>query len=210
MHPSSLAASARTHSPWLSVEAYVLPQLLEVAAGAHGIVAAVLVAPHDLVRAGEVVAIVEQLRPSVRDGADRTLCVKAPTDGLVTRCWVSAGDAVAASSPVLSMASSEEVLVIARFPAAAAADLCSGGHAQVRVPVTAPGTRSTKIVSVLRAMNDPGDEERTGARMTRIVLSLPNAPPEALWPGTPAAVEIDPTHAPELDAGSWADARSHA
>jgi len=182
MDALSPEAPSPTLAPVRALEAYVVPQLVEVNAGTDGLVTAVDVAPHDVVRRGQRVAVLELLSRSHRGGR-ASIDVHAPATGVVTRCWVSPGSVVAATRPLIAIARSEEVLVVARFGPEHGARLRRGAAATVLFDgcERLPGT----IVRLWTAQEpDP--------RTTRAVVSLPAAPADALWPGTYADVEVLP------------------
>jgi len=166
----------------------VSPHLVEVSAGAPGVVTALAVAPRERVERGQIIAVVERLWPSP-DAAGRTVVVRAPVAGLVTRTWATTGDLVSASWPIVGIATCDEVLVVARFPAAASRSVRRGDPATVHVRGNAPGTRPARVVSVSPPWG-VGEACMPEGRITHVVLSLPDAPTDAVWPGTPAQVEI--------------------
>jgi hypothetical protein len=88
----------------------------------------------------------------------------------------------------VSIASSENVLVSAKFLAGCLAGLDRDSaavvlHGKGCDPIAA------SVISVIASewglVDGPAD-----APSTRVVLSLSNAPPEVLWPGTPVEVVI--------------------
>jgi hypothetical protein len=182
---NALIDRSRSSPPLRSVEAYVLPDVVEVTAGARGIIRSVRFAPRDVVFRGQTVATFEPLRS--RGKHDRGVAaVTSPMTGMVTRCWVNPDDEIGRASPLVCIASSENVLVSAKFPAGSSLRLGHGARAVVRCACeSVPAT----IVSIIRR---PGsdDREESEARITRVVLAVSIAPFEALWPGTPVQVEI--------------------
>ena len=177
--------AARPSTPTLqSIFACVVPHFFEVTAAGPGTVTSVLVDRRHVVRRGQTLAIVEPVGPHAV-GERRGVALKAPTAGLVTRRWASPGDAVGRGTPVLSVASAENVLIVARFPARASLHLTCGSAAHLHG--AARGPLLATVVSVLEA---PEWAKGDDASSTRVVLSLPQAPAEALWPGTPVRVEI--------------------
>jgi biotin carboxyl carrier protein len=168
-----------------SFEGYVLPHLTDVTAGTAGVVSSILVSPHEVVQPGQTVAVLERL--SSCGGEDRSrVAVKAPAAGLVTRCWATTGELVGANWPILSIARSEDVMVVARFPPGHSARICRGCAATV---LLAGEEREAFPASILTVIEAP-DADAPDARSARVVLSFPAPPAKALWPGTPARVEI--------------------
>jgi hypothetical protein len=167
-----------------SLEAYVVPHFLEVPAGVRGTVTSVF-QPRDVVRRGQTVATLEPLGPR-REHEHCAVPVKAPVTGLVTRRWASPGDRIGPASPVLSIASAENVFVVARFPAGTSSWFGRGSAAALLHP-GARGAVPATIVSITEAPEWGGGADGCP---TRVVLSLPSAPPEVLWPGTLVRVEI--------------------
>jgi hypothetical protein len=182
-----LTTSSWSSKVFRSLEAHVVPHLVEVAAGIDGIVASV-VAPHDVVQRGQTVAVFERLWP--RDDHQH-VAVTAPVPGLVTRCWAQTGDPIGRASPILHIASRDDVLVVARFAAETVARLRRGSNAAVFLVAGEPEPLSATIMSVVEVPEAGASE---GARASRssaaVVISLPHAPVEALWPGAAAHVEV--------------------
>ncbi len=169
--------SARTGS----FDGYVLPHLVDVTVGTPARVKNVLVSPHEILRSGDIVAGVERLFPG-RDREWRPVSIQAPVPGIVTRCWAMEGDVVGSTWPILSVASAESVLVVAHCPAEHATRIRNGEAATIIVAGEAfPG----RVVSV------SGIAEVSATQTsTRVVLSFPDPPSNALWPGTPVQIEI--------------------
>jgi hypothetical protein len=185
-----LTASPRVAARLRSVEAYVLPHLIDVTAGAHGTVTSVDVVPRAIVRRGQRLATLQPAEPR-RDDDDCAVIVRAPVTGLVTRCRVSVGETLRRASPLVSIASSENVLVSAKFVAGCLAGLDRDSaavvlHGKGRDPI---GASVISVIACEWALVD-GPADAADARSTRVVLSLSNAPPEVLWPGTPVEVVI--------------------
>jgi multidrug resistance efflux pump len=177
-----------TASAVRSGEGYVVPRFVEVTAGAHAIVTSLAVAPRDVVHRGQTIATVEQLGAG-GDGRRRQVSIQAPVTGLVTRRWAKVGDVVAGAWPILSIASSHEVMVAARFPSRDAAHLRRGASASVLLRGAARATVPGTIVSVVDAPEaDAGRGEAD--RRACVVVSLAVAPPGAVWPGSGARVDI--------------------
>ncbi len=110
----------------------------------------------------------------------------APTPGLVVRCWAATGDPVGPGRAAVSMTSSDDVLVVARFGPAALPLLRRGDAATALVGVRgSPADAAVVSVTELPDLS-PGDGP------IRVVLRIPSAPVEALWPGTRATIELAP------------------
>jgi multidrug resistance efflux pump len=187
--PRTIVASAPNRRRLTSLEAYVVPHLVDVAARTHGVVASVAATPHEVVGRGQALAVVERLS-SVPGGQGRIVTVTAPVAGVVTRSWATPGDLVGQSWPILTIASAEDVLVVARFPGASSGRLRRGDRATVCVGGGASGPHPATIISVVGPLGDTEAGVAPDARCTRALLSFPNPPAEALWPGIPAQVEI--------------------
>jgi hypothetical protein len=174
-------------TPLRSFEGYALPHLVDVSAGRRRAVTSLLVSPHDVVRRGQTVALVEPVSPG-HDGCE----VKAPVAGLVIRCCAATGQPLAGNWPILTIASSENLLVVARFAPGNLSRIRHGDTATVRFGGGEGVALAARIVSAVEAPDpDPSADGRDG-RSIRVVLSVPDAPPKALWPGTPARVAIEP------------------
>ncbi len=178
---STSASTARNAPPLRSLDGYVLPHLVDVTAGAPARVKAVLVSPHDVLRRGDVVASVEPLFAG-GDQESRPIPIRAPVDGVVTRCWAMIGDIVGSIWPILSVASAERVLIVARFAAGTAAHIRTDHAALVIVGEEAFPAHVVGISGVT--------EVSASETSTRVVLSFPDPPANGLWPGTPVVVEI--------------------
>ncbi len=170
-----------------SLEAHVVPHLVQVAAGMDGIVSSV-VAPHDIVERGQTVAVLERLWP--RDDHDQHATVTAPVPGFVTRCWAKAGDLVGRTWPILYIASRDDVLVVARFTAETVTRLRRGSRAAVFLVAGGREPLSATIMSVVEIPEAGASEGASAPRSAAVVLSLIHAPVEALWPGSAAQVEV--------------------
>jgi len=182
-----LTTSSRSSMVFGSLEAHVIPRLVQVAAGTDGIVSSVA-APHDAVERGQTVAVVERLWP--RDDYDQRVAVTAPAPGVVTRCWAKAGDLVGRTWRILHIASSEDVLVVARFAAETVARFRQGNRTAIFLGPGEPEPLSATIISVVEVPEAGASEGAAGARCVRVVLSLSHAPVEALSPGSAAHVEV--------------------
>jgi HlyD family secretion protein len=177
-------------APLRSLEAYLVPHVIDVTAGAHGRVSTVFFGACQVVRCEQTVATCEPLGPR-RQRERGTFSLKAPVTGLVTRRWVSPGDRVVRSSPIVSIASSANVLVVAKFPAGSSVTL-GGSSASVLLDGSARAALPASIITVVEAPEWVPGDGAPDARPTRVVLLLPCAPAEVLSPGTPVRVEIRP------------------
>lgn len=177
-----------------STRAYVLPRLVDVSSGTRAIVKSLAVAPQDVVKPGQTVAVLERIWPRV-DGDHGDIDAKSPIGGLVARCRARVGDLIGGSWPILSIASGQDVMVMAHFPAESAPLLRRGLQGTVAIG-NSPEPFPATIVTVIGPGEGSSAEAPAGDRLVRIVLSIPNASPEALWPGTPAEVEIFPWQEP--------------
>jgi multidrug resistance efflux pump len=176
-----------------SLEAYVVPQVLDVVTRAPGFVSTILVREHDLVVRGQPLVDVERRWEAWPQWSDHEAleCVKAPTSGRIVRCWVAVGNAVGPMRPIVSIASCEDVLVVARFARGTGSCLRSARLASVLIDGSSAKATPAKIVSVVE-VPDGGDEEdpELASGAIRVVLQLGSAPDEALWPGIPVLVEV--------------------
>jgi multidrug resistance efflux pump len=169
-----------------SLYACVVPHFFEIAAAAPGTVTSIFVDRRQVVRRGQTLAIVEPAALHVV-GERRGVALRAPAAGLVARRWASPGDVVGRGSAVLSIASAEDVLVVAKFRAGTSQLLGRGATALLH-----GAGREPLLATVTSVVEAPEWAEGDDAAPTRVVLSLPRAPAEALWPGTPVRVEIRP------------------
>jgi multidrug resistance efflux pump len=183
-----LTASPPSSAPLSSLEAYVSAHLVDVSAGIRGVVRSVVVAPNDVVGCGDTLAVLDPVSPRGQRH-DHAFKVNAPVAGLVIQCWAAPGESLTDHQPILTIARSDRVIVIARFPPGNRERLRAGASGTVRVAGDAARDVAATIVS---AVEGPDADEAPGGRSTRVVLSIAKAPPEALWPGTPAYVRIDP------------------
>jgi multidrug resistance efflux pump len=187
MSGARLDGSPRTCGAVRSLEAHVVPQLVDVTAGSHGIVISLAVAPGEVVHRGQPVATLESLSaPGQRGGH---VAVEAPVAGLVTRCWAMVGDVVSGSWPIMSISSPEDVMVVGRFSPDDAARIPRGAPANVVFHAADRATVPGTVVSVIEAV-EPCAPEGAPDRRGCVVVSLLAAPPEVLWPGRDAEVEI--------------------
>jgi multidrug resistance efflux pump len=187
MTATLLTTSTRSSTVFRSLEAHVVPHLVQVDAGTDGIVSSV-VAAHEVVERGQTVAVLERLSP--RDDHDQQVAVTAPVPGVVIRCWAKAGDLVGRAWPILHIASRDDVVVVARFAAETVARLRRGSNAAVFLVAGKPEPRSATIMSVVEVADTGASEGAHASRSAAVVLSLPHAPVEALWPGSAAHVEV--------------------
>jgi multidrug resistance efflux pump len=176
---SARRLAARTVS---SSEAHVLPHLVEIAPPHEGVVARVFIMDDDVVSIGQhLVEIV--------CGAKRSL-VKSSVPGVVSRCRVRVGDAVARSRPLLSIVRTDDVLVVARFEPSVGPELQSGDLVSVRFPrVTAQSVAAT-LIRVTGVHGSETSAARHEESIVRVVARLHSAPPAALWSGVQAVVDV--------------------
>jgi multidrug resistance efflux pump len=178
-----------------SLEAYVLPRVVDVLPGRGGRVIALLVGDYGPVACGQALARLDRRwdpsPPRADDPIELEAVVRAPTSGLVSRCWASVGEAVGPTRPLLSIASSEEVLVVARFARGALSRLRSGRPGLVAVVGSSREASPARIETIVEAPDRGGADRRVvDDGPVRVVLRLASAPLEALWPGRPAEVEV--------------------
>ena len=191
MASTVLTASSPSSTRQRSLEAYVLPHLVDVTPGVHAIVKCVLVEPHGVVRRGQTVAVLDRLLTQREEDPDQ-LVIEAPAAGLVTRCWATAGDIVAGAWPIVSIASAENVFVVARFAPDSMARIRVQGAASVRLIGAKPEAFPATIVTVVEAPDEGAVLGGRDARSIRVVVTFSDAPAKLLWPGTPVHVEVDP------------------
>jgi hypothetical protein len=182
---SALPPSSPSCATLRSLEAYVVPHLVDVTAAARGAVASILVEPRAVVRRGQTVAVLEPFGRR-REPEPRAAPLKAPVAGLVIRCWASPGDVVWRASPVLSIASTDDVLVVAKFPAGTSAWIDRGSAAAL----LHPGARGPLPATIVTIVEAPEWGRGVDGCPARVVLSLADPPTDVLWPGTPVRVEI--------------------
>lgn len=174
-----------------SVEGYVLPHLVDVSARAHGRVRSILVAPHDSVRRGQSLVVFDRAFDRSEDDHG-AIIINSPVTGLVTRCWATQGEIVAGTWPLLSIASSENVLVVARFVAGNAPPIEPHGVATVLLSGREGDAYPARVMNVVMAPAPCAETGGPDTRSMHVALSFPDAPAKALWPGTPVVVELDP------------------
>jgi hypothetical protein len=182
---SALTASIPSCATLRSLEAYVVPHFVDVTAAARGAVTSILVEPRDAVRRGQTVAMLEPLGRR-REPEHGAVPLTAPVTGLVIRRWASPGDVVGHASPVLSIASADDVLVVAKFPAGTSAWIERGSAAAL----LHPGARGPLPATIVTIVEAPEWGHEVDGCPARVVLSLPDPPADVLWPGTPVRVEI--------------------
>ena len=176
-----------------SLEAYVLPHVVDVMTHVLGTVTALFVGDYEIVVQGQPLAQVERRweRPSDRRDDEFACVVRAPTSGLVSRCWANVGEAIWPKRPLFSIASSESVLVVARFAHAAASRLRIEAPASIFIGGNTLHPLAGKIVSIVEQPDGgPWDDAVVDDGAVRVILRLDSAPAGALWPGTPAQVEV--------------------
>jgi len=193
MASSSICVSPTSSRTAHSLEAYVVPRVVDIVTGTPGIVTTVLVHEYDLVVRGQSLVNIERGWETWPQWSDEVAleCVKAPTSGRVVRFWAAAGDAVGPMRPILAIASSEDVLVVARFAHGTGAWLRSAGGASVLIGGSSAKTIPAKILSIVEVPDGADEEDPELARgAIRVVLHLGSVPDEALWPGIPVLVEV--------------------
>lgn len=177
--------SARPSAPQLpgttlsSLEAYVLPHVLELAPSSGGIVTRVFVREREVVSRGD---------PLLEIASDTTWgprsFLRSSVPGVVSRCRLRVGDAVERSMPIVSIASADDVLVVARFAATASLPLRDWRRASVRIPRAAGQPLGAAIVCV-----SAGSAGAAGT--VRVVARLQSAPPAAMSPGVEAILDVE-------------------
>jgi multidrug resistance efflux pump len=172
-----------------SIEGYVLPRMLDVAPDHPALVTELLVREYEHVERGQPVARVRRPSPSSGEAPGEAL-VTSPTSGLVVYRWAAPGEMVGPGDAILSMFSSEDVLVVARFGRAAVPRLHRGAVATVLVGNGSGPLVPARIVSVTGTSKAGALDGAPADGPIRVVLRLPAAPVEALWPGTRATVEL--------------------
>lgn len=183
---TSAAALPTLATTLRSLEAYVLPNLIDVTAGAAGIVSSLRVGPRQIVERGQTLATVRRVALLPGRRAEAVFSVRAPVAGVVTRSWPRPGELVGGSWPLVSMASSEDVMLVALFPPESAPRIRRGDAAAVFL-AGAAGAFPATVVNVIEAPELAVAEPP----VTRVVLSFPDAPASALWPGMPALVHVE-------------------
>jgi biotin carboxyl carrier protein len=171
-----------------SGDGYVVPHLVEVTAAAHGIVTSLAVAPRDVVRSGQLVAVLQRLSSTGERGCDQ-LAVIAPVSGIVTRCWAAPGDVVSGRWPILAIASSQDVMVVAHVSSDRLPRLHRGAQVEVLLGEAERATVAGAIVSVIDGLELGVQGDGTSGRAC-VVVSLPTAPAAAVWPGSFARVDL--------------------
>ena len=208
LQPTSLDRVVRTVS---SIEAYVLPEVVLVAPTICGVVTRVFVRERDAVTRGqdllEMACSLEHLGsdappaggPRGHDGAlpresGQPIRLKASLCGVVSRCFLEAGDPVGPSKPALSVIGAEDVLVVARFRESAVASIRNALAASVRIPrARVAGLPATilgmgGILPWLARDAAPGEDGTV-----RVIARLRSLPVHALWPGIEAVVDLSCT-----------------
>jgi hypothetical protein len=190
MHLASTSSRSALVS---SVEAYVVPHVVELASASSGVVTRVFVKKRDVVRRGQ-----EFLEISGRGPSDAPVVMRCSATGVVSRCHVRFGDPVERSSPLFSIARADNVLVVARFESSAAPALRQAARAFVRVPRAAGHPLPASLVWVGGPV-EPGSAPGRGSGAVRVVARLDAAPPAVMWPGIDAILDV------ECDAsgGAW-------
>jgi multidrug resistance efflux pump len=213
LHGSSGGPNATTIS---SIDAYVLPQGVEIASGSEGCVTRLLVNERDHIRRGQGLleiacgrarcdrdawkasqAPASLASTSSTGGAaatsDMRQCVtlRASVSGIVWRCYVKVGDAVVRGRPVLSVLRSDDVLVIAHFEATARLRLRSARTAWVHIPHVGVHSIPARIIRIGGTYPRPTSEAtQRDDGAVRVVAQLDFTAPAALCPGIDAVVEV--------------------
>jgi HlyD family secretion protein len=200
-----------TNATISSIDAYVLPQVVEVTSGSEGCVARLLVNERDQIRRGQDLLEItcERARcdrdpcsvslasSSTRRGAASTsdarqrITLRASLSGIVSRCHVNAGDAVVRGKPVLSVLRADDLLVIAHFEATARPRLRSARTAWVHIPRAGVHSIPARIIRIGGIYPRPASEaaERDDGAV-RVVAQLDFTTLDALWPGIEVIVEV--------------------
>jgi pyruvate/2-oxoglutarate dehydrogenase complex dihydrolipoamide acyltransferase (E2) component len=183
--PDMHLASPSRRSLVSSVEAYVVPDLVELASASGGVVARVLVKERDVVTRGQ-----DLLELSGRGPSDARVLLRSSARGVVSHCHVRVGDTVDRSSPLFSIARADDVLVVARFESSAAPALRRAARAFVRVPRAAGHPLPASLVWVGGPVDHPGAPDLDGGAI-RVVARLDAAPPAVMWPGIEAVLVVE-------------------
>lgn len=183
MHPpSGPSVASMTVS---SVEAHLVPHVLEVAPTTDGIVTRVFVREREVVCKGQ--DLLELAGPGARDLG---VLVRSSVPGVVTRCCVRAGDVVARSRPMFSIARADDVLVVARFEPSAGPALPRAHRAWVRIP----GAAGRPLPAAILSVGGTPAATRAGAdrcATVRVVARLQSGPPAAICADIAAVLEIE-------------------
>jgi len=191
-----------------SLEAYVLPHVIEISSTTSGFVTRLFTREGELIVRGQDILEIapapewEQADPAVRlrgqadpssaiDGRERlgpSVILRASASGLVWRLWVRVDGPVRRSRKVLSLIRSDDVLVLAHFDRAVARHLGRARLAWVRAPQTSDRLIPARILRVGCGHSDSQGNGRED--LERVVVQLRSAPAEVLWPGSDAVVEI--------------------
>jgi multidrug resistance efflux pump len=199
-----------------SIDAHVLPQMVEVVSGSEGFIARLFVNERDHVRRGQGLLEIACERPrcdrdawtasqgaaspastslttgpAATSDARQRVTLRASVSGVISRCHVKVGDAVVRGRPVLSVLRSDDVLVIAHFEAIARPRLRSARTAWVHIPRAGVHNIPARIIRIGGTYPRPtsGAAERNGGAV-RVVAQLDFATLDALWPGIEAVVEL--------------------
>jgi multidrug resistance efflux pump len=168
-----------------SLEAHVLPHVVEIASTCAGIVARVLARERDVVSSGQ--ALLEIAGCAARDPS---VIVRSSVPGVVSRCLVRVGDEVAPSTPIFSIARADDVLVVARFDPSARAALQDGRRASVRIP-SATGKPLAATIVLVNGASGLASAAPLRSASVRVVARLDSAPPAAMWPGIETVVDVE-------------------
>ena len=193
MASTPTGASPRNSATAHSLEAYVLPHVLDVVSETGGLVSSVLVGEYELVVQGQPLVRLQRRWDLSEARADDAIeaVVRAPTSGLVSRRWTAVGEAVGPTRPILSIVSSQDVLVVARFARGALPRLRSARPGSVLIGGSSRQALPARIVTIVE-VPDGGrqDDLERESGPVRVILRLGSASAEALWPGIPAEVVV--------------------
>ena len=117
--------------------------------------------------------------------------LKASVTGVVSRCHVKPGEVVRRGGPVVSVLRADDVLVVARFDAAAGPWLRRARTAWVHVPRAGAYCMPARIIRIGGTYPSQTDSwpRREGGAL-RVIAQLSSTTLDALSPGIEAAVEI--------------------
>jgi len=166
-----------------SIEAFVVPHVVEIAPATEGLVTRVLVRDREVVNRGQ--ALVE-----IAHGGEQSI-VRSWAPGVVSRCRVHVGDEVAPWRRLLSIVRADDVLVVARFETSAKASLQKGKPASVRIPHAAGQPVAARLVCVAGPRCWAPPSARLEDAVVRVVARLEAAPPAALSLGIDAIVDVE-------------------
>ena len=146
------------------------------------------VLPNVFVKDREVVSRGQDLLEIERGPARCT--VRSSVPGVISRCRVHVGDAVVPSTAMLSIVRADDVLVVARFELSARPSLQNGKAAFVRIPRARAKPLAATLIYVTGLQPCDASAARPEKAAVRVVARLHTAPPDALWPGVEAIVDV--------------------